>query len=42
MARNAWNLRQSSRRSAHRALHRMAVVIEADREQFVLIELIHR
>jgi hypothetical protein len=24
---------------AHRALHRMAVVIEADREQFVLIEL---
>jgi hypothetical protein len=27
---------------AHRALHRMAVVIEADREQFVLIELIHR
>jgi hypothetical protein len=27
---------------AHRALHRMAVVIEGDREQFVLIELIYR
>jgi hypothetical protein len=27
---------------AHRTLHRMAVVIEADREQFVLTELIHR